>query len=293
MDTHMNGGRRAGGFVFVVAMGIAGFASACGGGEHSSPAAPSGTTASTSYAPMASSLKALSPSFQVVAAAGAVQNAPTVIVLDQDAAPIKGVTVSFDVTSGGGSVSKPLATSDAAGAATSGQWVVGSAPGENALLARVVGDGSVTALQFSALAIIVGPDSSTFDLTMMGTQSLPVTYSGGGSSWTFTGGRFALAAGGTYTHYYVMTTKDANGVLSVDSAQGFFRDFYTRFGSTITFAANGQSYATGTLNGSVLNVRYFDALDNDDEVYVVRPPAASARVAPCVRTMSAGSPGRC
>jgi adhesin/invasin len=69
----------------------------------------------------------------------AVAIAPSVIVKDASNNPIGGVTVTFAVASGGGSVTPLSATTDASGIATAGSWTLGSAPGVNTLTATSVG----------------------------------------------------------------------------------------------------------------------------------------------------------
>lgn len=63
--------------------------------------------------------------------------APSVVVRDQNGAPMAGVSVAFTVDSGGGSVPAPLTTSNASGVASSGRWTVGV--GRNRLRASVAG----------------------------------------------------------------------------------------------------------------------------------------------------------
>ena len=74
----------------------------------------------------------------------AVTPAPAVKVLDQFDNPIAGVQVSFAATQGGGQVTGPTATTDAAGVATVGSWVMGPNAGPNQLTVSVVGFPTVT-----------------------------------------------------------------------------------------------------------------------------------------------------
>lgn len=68
---------------------------------------------------------------------------PAVLVTDVNNAPVSGQTVTFAVTSGGGSVTSAVATTSAAGIAQVGKWVLGAAPGLNTLTATVAGSGIV------------------------------------------------------------------------------------------------------------------------------------------------------
>ena len=70
--------------------------------------------------------------------------APSVTVLDNTQLPSPGVTVTFAVTSGGGSATGLQQTTDANGVATVGSWTLGTSPGANHLTATVAGLPSVT-----------------------------------------------------------------------------------------------------------------------------------------------------
>ena len=76
----------------------------------------------------------------------AVTPAPSVLVKDQNGAPMSGAVVTFLVLSGGGSVSAASATTNASGVATV-NWTLGPTVGANALNASV---GTLTAITFSA-----------------------------------------------------------------------------------------------------------------------------------------------
>jgi hypothetical protein len=69
----------------------------------------------------------------------AVSTAPSVIVKDVKNDPVAGVTVTFAVASGGGSVSGASAVSDATGVATVGSWKLGTVAGANTLTATRAG----------------------------------------------------------------------------------------------------------------------------------------------------------
>ncbi|HWB34790.1 MAG TPA: Ig-like domain-containing protein, partial [Rugosimonospora sp.] len=74
---------------------------------------------------------------------------PSVLVLDANDAPVPGVTVTFAVTSGGGSVTGATQQTDANGIATVGGWRMGQTAGANGLSASVTG---LTPLTFTATA---------------------------------------------------------------------------------------------------------------------------------------------
>lgn len=79
-----------------------------------------------------------------------VANAPAVIVRDSADAPVAGVTISFAVTGGSGSLAATSAVSDAAGRASAGRWTLGSVPGTNTV--RADADG-YTGIDFRATAL--------------------------------------------------------------------------------------------------------------------------------------------
>jgi hypothetical protein len=64
---------------------------------------------------------------------------PGVVVRDTFANPVPGVTVTFSVVQGGGSVPDTQATTDSAGVAVVGGWTLGPGPGEQRLRATVSG----------------------------------------------------------------------------------------------------------------------------------------------------------
>ena len=74
----------------------------------------------------------------------AVSATPSVRVTDQRGAWMSGVAVTFAVASGGGSVTGGSATTNSAGVATVGSWILGATPGPNALTASAIGLPSVT-----------------------------------------------------------------------------------------------------------------------------------------------------
>jgi adhesin/invasin len=78
---------------------------------------------------------------QTASAGAAVATPPSVLVRDQYGNPVSGVTVTFTVASGGGSVSGSPAITNASGIATVGSWTLGSTPGANTLTAT---SGSLT-----------------------------------------------------------------------------------------------------------------------------------------------------
>lgn len=74
-------------------------------------------------------------------------------VVDAAGAGVPGVSVAWSVTSGGGSLSAAITTTDAVGAATV-TWTLGPASGANAVSASVAGVPTIAAVMFSATAML-------------------------------------------------------------------------------------------------------------------------------------------
>ncbi|WP_460490187.1 MBG domain-containing protein, partial [Belliella aquatica] len=76
---------------------------------------------------------------QYTMAGSVVSLAPSVLVTDDNSNPVSGVSVTFAVASGGGSITGGTAISDASGIATLGSWTLGSTAGINTLTASSTG----------------------------------------------------------------------------------------------------------------------------------------------------------
>jgi hypothetical protein len=87
---------------------------------------------------------------QTAVAGNAVSTPPSVVVKDSNGNPTQGVTVTFAVASGGGSVAGATAATNAAGIATVGSWTLGPTVGTNVLNATV---GAVAGVSFTATSI--------------------------------------------------------------------------------------------------------------------------------------------
>jgi cysteine peptidase C11 family protein len=81
----------------------------------------------------------------------AVAVAPSVVVKDQNGAPMAGVSVTFAVSAGGGALAGTSQTTNASGVATAGAWTLGKTPGANSLSATASG-GANPSTQISATA---------------------------------------------------------------------------------------------------------------------------------------------
>ena len=76
-----------------------------------------------------------------------VSPAPSIVVNDQNGAPMAGAIVNFSVLSGGGTVGSASVATDASGIATVASWTLGTTAGPNSLSASV---GSLTPVTFTA-----------------------------------------------------------------------------------------------------------------------------------------------
>jgi len=176
----------------------------------------------------------------------AVASAPTLAIRDSRSNGVAGVTVTFSVVSGGGSVASGTTTTNASGGATVGSWVLGSSVGiqvlkataamANGTSASVLFYAKATASAAAATMVKVDGDSITRSqgvplltptvrvLTAAGTAAagIPVT--------------FALSSGG-----YAFVTSDSTGlaVMGVDSL--YTLALATPSTVTITASASGVS----------------------------------------------------
>ncbi|MEZ4457553.1 MAG: Ig-like domain-containing protein [Gemmatimonadales bacterium] len=100
---------------------------------------------------------------QFSTAGGTVAVRPTVEVRDQFGNPVAGVSVTFAIESGGGSVAGPNQVTDAQGRARVGAWILG-APGAQLLVAQVfppVADGMVQSVVLFSATAVVGEGAPT------------------------------------------------------------------------------------------------------------------------------------
>ncbi len=116
--------------------------------------ATSGTITVTPSAP--ASLAVSAGDGQTATAGSAVAVAPAVLVRDVSNNPVPGVSVTFAVATGGGSVTGATATTDASGIATVGSWTLGTTAGANTLTASASG---LTPATFTATGV-AGPAAS-------------------------------------------------------------------------------------------------------------------------------------
>jgi gliding motility-associated-like protein len=117
------------------------------------------TFTATAQAGAATQMAIQAGNSQTATVATAVSTAPAIIVKDVHNNPVQGVSVTFAVASGGGSITGATATTDANGIAALGSWTLGATAGTNTLTATSTGlTGSP--LTFTAEAIS-GPAKPT------------------------------------------------------------------------------------------------------------------------------------
>lgn len=89
---------------------------------------------------------------QTATAGSAVAVPPAVRITDADGKPVAGVTVAFEVASGGGTITGAVDTTNADGVAEVERWVLGPDPGDNAIIASV-GFRATDFVQFTATGL--------------------------------------------------------------------------------------------------------------------------------------------
>ena len=91
---------------------------------------------------------------QSVNAGSVLPTAPSVLVTDASGNPVQGVSVTFAVASGGGTLTGAVPSTDANGVARVGSWTLGPLSGPNTLTATVAGSGiGGNPVSFSATAL--------------------------------------------------------------------------------------------------------------------------------------------
>lgn len=136
---------------------------ACGGGGSSdrngSPTAPAPQPTPT---PVATSLAVSAGANQAAFVRSPVAVQPAVVVKDQNGAAMAGVSVSFSVAGGGGTITGATQTTNAAGIATVGSWTLGATAGTNTLAAAATGlSGATVTFAATALAAVLTVQSAT------------------------------------------------------------------------------------------------------------------------------------
>lgn len=119
----------------------------------------------------ATAVAAVAGNGQTAVRGSAVATAPRVRVTDAFNNPVPGISVTFAVTAGGGSISPSVVTTDGAGHATLASWTLGPAAGPNTLSATITGS-PIPAATFTATAI--NPVTGTLAISAGGYQGAMV-----------------------------------------------------------------------------------------------------------------------
>jgi plastocyanin len=125
---------------------------------------------------------------------------PSVLVEDEFENPVAGVTVTFAVASGGGSVTDPVQTTADNGAAFVGSWILGPGLGENTLTATADGVAG-SPITFTATAVDFA-GSATIEVRNDYFRSLQ-NGTGGHTGFLNNYARDTVAVGGTVTWEWV------------------------------------------------------------------------------------------
>jgi hypothetical protein len=192
---------------------------------------------------------------------------PVVRVTDRHGLPQRGVEVHFETVTG--QVERPVVVTDADGTASAGSWTLAESAGLDILIARIPRGPNFT---FAVTSRSPAQVIANYDLVTIGGKPLPISFSFTGS---VTGGHYVLAGDGTYSFQYEMNGQGAarNAPLCSNAryATGSSTiDFYLAPGSyplsTFYQERNGH-FATATVSGRTMSVKYDDVVDFDDEQY--------------------------
>ncbi len=193
---------------------------------------------------------------QSATAGTAVSIAPSVIVKDTDGNPVSGVSVTFAVGTGGGSVTGGSATTNAAGIATVGSWTLGATAGPNTLTATstglsgspvtfnatgTVGPASQIALNAgdnqsasAGTAVSIAPSVIVTDAHANPVSGVSVTFAVGTGGGSVTGGSATTNAAGIATvgSWTLGATAGPNTLTATSTGLS---------GSPVTFNATGNN----------------------------------------------------
>ena len=131
-----------------------------------------------------------------------VASPPAVVVRDASSSPVSGVSVTFAITAGGGSITGATATTNASGVAAVGSWTLGAVAGANTLTATVSGlpptafTATGTAGAATSVTISVGNGQTASVGTGVATPPAVVVRDASGNPVSGVPVTFAVASGG-------------------------------------------------------------------------------------------------
>lgn len=192
----------------------------------------------------------------------AVATAPSVVVRDVSGNPVEGVSITFAVASGGGSV-LPLeaVATNASGVAAADSWTLGATAGANTLTATAAPDGiSPNPVTFTATGVAAGATQIAANsvTTQGGTAGLPVAAppsvvvrDAGGNPVTGQAVTFAVTEGGGSIQPATPVVTNASGIAALTSwtlagtpgANTVTATVTGLTGSPVVFSATGETGA--------------------------------------------------
>jgi predicted Fe-Mo cluster-binding NifX family protein len=220
----------------------------------------------------------------------AVSTAPSVLVTDVNNNPVAGVTVTFAVASGGGSVSGASATTNSSGIAAAAGWTLGTVAGANSLTATAAGlTGSPVTFTATGVAGVatryvvtsssyspVAGANVTISAQLADQYGNALKTSGIVVTWGKTGTGGSLGSGTSATNTNgIATVTFTTGTAAGASYQITATDGGSRTGTTPTIttvagaakkisanAGNGQSTTVGTSVATAPSVLVTDTNNN-------------------------------
>lgn len=251
----------------------------------------------TAMARTATSLQQVSPINQPGIVGTAVAQPPVVRVNDQAGVPLAGVTVTFAVTAGGGSIQNTTATTGADGRATAGTWTLGPTAGQNQVTASVAGispvaftaNGGVrapttvtaqsvtTQTAPAGTAVAAPPSVRVTDQVGQPVAGVAVTFAVTGGGGTLTGGSATTNASGiaAVASWTLGATPGQNTVTA--TAAGLPPVTFTATGTGGDPCARTTAYTLGsTVNGSLATTDCRVSSGEYLDIYTTTLPAAQA-----------------
>jgi hypothetical protein len=184
------------------------------------------TFTATSTAGGAASVTKNAGDNQTATAGTAVAVAPSVLVKDANGNVTPGVTVTFAVVSGGGSITGAVATTNAAGIAAVGSWTLGTTPGANSLSATVAGLSPVTFTATGTAQLCAQRATHTFGTVTSGTLASGDCVLSDGSLVDLydmsiaQAGAYIFRQGATFDSYLILATSDGMPIAENDDDLG-------------------------------------------------------------------------
>ncbi len=188
------------------------------------------------------------------------------IVLSRSLQPVLGTRVTFSFSDG----TSTSSVTDKNGYARAEQWRIDYTKSGDSVVATA--EGVSNSIKFTA-SILRKTPIAIYDLQSIGGRQLPETYTGGGMSWSVTGGRYALFDDGTYLFGYEIDGQQGWGPLLTFIRRGSWIQFYLDAATAPAswfYAERGYLFSTGALNGRTMVMKYEDYIDFEEEIYLAR-----------------------